>query len=92
MVLGTAKLKHRKSTISHTTRGRDAAKELTAKKNITKEFTIVFQETKSIVNRNSKLLGPSGSASRWTSWHRRITPTVYPKRNLRDIKDSGISH
>ena len=42
MVLGTAKLKHRESTISPTTRGRDAAKELTAKKNITKEFAIVF--------------------------------------------------
>ena len=29
---------------------------------------------------------------RWTSWHRKITRTVSPKRNLRDIKDSGISH
>ena len=51
-----------------------------------------FSETKYIVNRNSKLAGPSRSASRWTSWHRRITPTVYPRRNFRDIKDSGISH
>ena len=42
MVLDTAKLKHRKNAIFPTTRGRDAAKELTAKKNITKEFTIVF--------------------------------------------------
>ena len=62
MVLDTAKLKHRKSTISPSTRGRDAAKELTLKKNITKEFTIVFSEIKSIVNRSSKLAGPSTSA------------------------------
>ena len=45
-------------------RGRDVAKELTVKKNITKEFTIVFKETKSIVNHNSKLAGPSRSESR----------------------------
>ena len=51
-----------------------------------------FNETEFFVNRNSKLAGPNRSASRWTSWHRSITPTVYPRRNLRDIKDSGISH
>ena len=44
------------------------------------------------MNRNSKLAGPNRSASRWTSWHRRITPTVYPQRNVRDISDSGMSH
>ena len=42
-------------------------------------------------NRNSKLAGPSRSASRWTSWHRRTTPTVYPERNSRDTTDSGVS-
>ena len=52
---GTVKLKHRNSTISPSTRGRDVAKELTAKKNIMKEFTIVFFETKYIVIRNSKI-------------------------------------
>ena len=92
MVLGTVKLKHGNSTISPSTRGRDVAKELTARKNITKEFTIVFFETKFFVNRNSKLDGPSRSASKWISWHRRITPTIYPERISRDIKDSGISH
>ena len=55
MVLVTAKLKNRKSTLSPSTCGRDAAKELTLKKNITREFTIVFSETKYIVNRNSKI-------------------------------------
>ena len=43
MVLGTAKLKHRKSTMWPTTRGRDVSKE------ITKEFTIVSYETQYIV-------------------------------------------
>ena len=92
MVLGTLKLKHRNSTITPSTRGKDVANELTAKKNITKEFTIVFFETKFSVIRNSKLAGPSRNPSKWISWHRRITHTVYPKRNSRDTKDSGISH
>ena len=55
MVLDTAKLKNRKSTKKPSTRGRDAAKELTLKMNITKLFTIGFSETKSIVNRNSNI-------------------------------------
>ena len=45
MVLGTVKLKHRNSTISHSTRERDVAKELTLKVNISKVFTIAFSET-----------------------------------------------
>ena len=53
--------------------------------NTTKEFTIVFCETEYIVIRNSKLAGPSRIASKWISWHRRITPTVYPEMNSRDI-------
>ena len=91
-VLGTVKLKHRNSTISPSTRGRDVAKELTARKNTTKEFTIVFFETQYIVIRNSKLAGPSRSASKWSSWHRKTTPTVYLMRNSRDIKNIGVSH
>ena len=47
MVLGTAKLRHSKSTMLRTTRGRDVSKE------ITKEFTIVFYETPK--NRDSQL-------------------------------------
>ena len=53
MVLDTAKLKNRKSTIQRGMRGRDAAKELTLKVDISKVFTIDFSETKSIVNHNS---------------------------------------
>ena len=37
----------------------DCFKELTLKVNITKEFTIAFSETESIVNHNSQLAGPS---------------------------------
>ena len=92
MVLDTAKPKDRESTSSPSTRGRDAVKESTVRKNITKEFASVFFETKYIVNRNSKLAGPSRHASNWISWHRRITPIVYPERNSKDTKDSGISH
>ena len=52
MVLDTAKLKNRKSTKKHSTRGRDVAKELTLKKkNITKVFTIVFLETNPSLSR-----------------------------------------
>ena len=64
VLVGTVKLKHRNSTLLPSTRGRDVAKELTAKKNITKEFTIVFYETQRIVFRNSKLAGPTRSASK----------------------------
>ena len=71
MVFGTVKLRHRKSTMWPTTRGRDVSKE------ITKEFTIVFYETQYIVSRNSKLAGPRRSASNWINWHRKTTPTVY---------------
>ena len=62
MVLDTVKLKNRKSTILHGMRGRDAARKSTPKVNISKVFTIAFSETKSIVNHNSKLDGPSKSA------------------------------
>ena len=65
MVLGTVKLKHRNSTISPSTRRRDVEIELTARKNITKEFTIVFYEIQFIVIRNSKLAGSSKSPSKW---------------------------
>ena len=75
--------RHRNSTISRSTRGRDVAKELTARKNIMKEFMIVSCETQYIVIRNS---GPSRSASKWVSWHRKTIPTVYPEMNSRDIK------
>ena len=49
MVLGTVKLRHRKSTMWPTTRGRDVAK-----RNL-KEFTIASDEIQHIVIRNSKI-------------------------------------
>ena len=52
MMLDTANLKNRKSTIQPGMRGRDAAKEWTLKVKISKVFTIVFLETKFVVNHN----------------------------------------
>ena len=91
MVLGTVKLKNRNSTISPSTRGRDAAKELTLKVNISKVFTTAFSETTSIVIHSSQLAGPNKSALQWTNWQNKIARTVSLKRNSRDTKDSGIS-
>ena len=56
------------------------------------EFTIVSNEIQYFVIRNSKLAGPRRSASRWTSWHRKTTPTAHPLRSMRDIRKTGISH
>ena len=58
MVLDTVKLKNRKSTALPGMRGRDAAKELTLKVNISKVFSV----TKSIVKHNSQLAGQNKSA------------------------------
>ena len=79
-VLGTAKLKHRKSIMWPTMRGRDVSKI------ITKEFTIVSNEIQFFVTRNLKLAGPWRRASQWRNWHRKTTPTAYSMRSMRDIR------
>ena len=79
VVLGTAKLRHRKGISVPTMRGGDVSKR------ILMEFTIAFNEIHCIVLRNSKLAWPRRSASRWTSWHRKITPIAHPLRSTRDI-------
>ena len=61
MVLDTVKLKNRKSNIWPRMRGRDAAQDTSQVKISHKGFTIAFSETKSIVNHNSQLAGPSKS-------------------------------
>ena len=61
-------------------------------KRILKEFTIVSNEIQYIVIRNSTLDGLRRSSSQWINWHRKTTPTAYPMRNMRDIKNIGISH
>ena len=50
MVLDTAKPKNRKRTIKPGMRGRDAARKLTLKVDISKVFTIDFSEIQFIVN------------------------------------------
>ena len=62
MVLDTAKPKNKKSTKKHGMRGRDPARELTLKVDISQVFTIAFLETKSIVNHNSLSVGQNKSA------------------------------
>ena len=91
MVLDTVKLKNRKSTNKTGMRGRDAAKELTLKVNISQVFTVAFLETWSIVNHNSQLAGQNKSAKRWTNWQNKIARTISPQRNSQDTKDNGIS-
>ena len=85
VVLGTAKLRGRKSMSWPTTRGRDVSNR------ILMEFTIASNEIQKIVNRNSQLAGPRRSASRWTNWHRKPTPVAHPLRSTRDIRTTGIS-
>ena len=86
VVLGTAKLRHRKSISWLTTRGRDVSKR------ISMELTTVSNEIQYIVIRNSKLAGPRRSASQRINWQRKTTPTVHPLRSMRDIGKTGISH
>ena len=86
MVLGMAKLSHKKSMSWPTMRGGDVSK-----RNLM-EFTIASNEIQLIVIRHSKLAGLRRSASRWISWHRKTTPTAHPLRSLRDIGKTGISH
>ena len=71
--------------------GRDVAKELTLKKNITKEIHDRIQRDQVYRESQLKTVGTNKRAWRWTNWHKKITPTVYLKRNSRDIKDNGIS-
>ena len=60
-VLGTAKLRHRKSISWPTMRGGDVSK-----RNV-KQFTIASNEIQHVVIRNSKLAGLRRSALRWTN-------------------------
>ena len=62
------------------TRGRDAAKELTLKVNISKVFTIDFSETKSIVNHNSQSDGQNKSAKSWTNLQKKTIHIVSLQR------------
>ena len=71
-------------------RGRDAAKELTLKVNISKVFTIDFSETKSIVNHNSQSDGQNKSAKSGTNLQKKTIHIVSLQRKREDTKDNGI--
>ena len=85
MVLGMVKLQHRRSTSKPIMRGRDVSKR------VVKEFAISFRKIWDIVMRNSKLIGLRRSASRWTSWHKKILPIAHQLRSLRDTRKPGQS-
>ena len=91
MVLDTAKPKNRKSTIFPGMCGRDAARKLTLKVHISQVFTIDFSETKFIVNRNFKLVGPSKSAKSGMNLQTKTIHINSLQRNLEDTKNNGIS-
>ena len=74
-MLGTAKLRHRKSISWPTTRGRDLPNRTLM------EFTIVSNEIQYIVIRNSKSVGSRRSASQWMNFHRKTTLAVHPLRS-----------
>ena len=85
MVLGTAKLRHIKSTLWPTT------SERCLKRNYEEIHDRFLPDQ---VHRESQLKfgWTEEKCIEMESWHRRITPTVYPERNSRDVKDNGISY
>ena len=91
MVLDTAKPKNRKSAIQPGMRGRDAARKLTPKVDISQVFTIDFSEIQFIVNHNSQSDGQNKSAKRWTNLQKKTIRIISHQRNLEDTKDNGIS-
>ena len=76
MVLDTAKLKNKKSTIWPGVRGRDAAGKLTLKVNILQVFTIDFSEIQFIVNHNSHSDGQNKSAKSGTNLQKKTIHIV----------------
>ena len=61
---------------------RNARKKMCQKK-LLKEFTIAFRKTSYTVIRNSEFVGLKRSASRWTSWRRKMSPIAHQLRSLR---------
>ena len=91
MVLDMAKPKNKKSTIQPSTRGRDAARELTLKVNILLVFTIDFSEIQFNVNHNSQSDGQNESAKSWTNLQMKTIQIVSLQRRREDTKDNGFS-
>ena len=92
MVLDMARPKYTKSTKKLGMRGRDAARKLTLKVDISQVFTIDFSEFQFIVNHNSQSDGQNKSAKRWTNLHKKTIHFISLQRNRKDTNDNGISH
>ena len=91
MLLDTAKLKNKKSTIWLGMRGRDVVGKLTPKVNILQVFTTDFSEIKFIVNRNSQSDGQNKSVLRWTNWQSKTIHTNSLQKKRKETKNNGIS-
>ena len=50
-----------------------------------RELVKMYQKEFCVI-RNSQLAGPRRTASRWTSWYRKPTPTAQPLRSMRDFR------
>ena len=86
VVLGTAKLRHKKSISWLTMRGGDVSNR------IMMDFTIVSYETQYIVACNAKLAGPRKSASKWNLAQEDHSYLLSREEYLRYQKNIGISH
>ena len=83
MVLDTARPKYKENTIEPGTRGRDAARKLTLKVDISQVVTIDFSEINFIVNHNSQSDGQN-KCKQWDELAQedhtyRLTPEEYRK-------------
>ena len=83
MVLDMARPKNTQSAIKPGMRGRDAARNVTLKVEISQVFTIDFSEIQFIVNHNSQSDGQNRNAKRWTNLQKKIIRIIYLQRNLK---------
>ena len=90
MVLDMAKPKNKKSITEPGMRGREAARKLTLKVNISQVLTIDSSEIQFIVNHNSQSDGQNKSAKSWTNLQKTIH-IVSLQRKREDTKGNGIS-
>ena len=81
----------KKSTTQLGMPGRDAARKLTLKVDISQVFTIAFSEIQFLVNHNSQSDGHNKSAKSWLNLLKKTMHIVSLKRKREDGKDNGVS-
>ena len=92
MVLDTARPKYKENTTWLEMRGRDAARKLTPKVNLSQVFTIDFSEIKFIVNHNSRnrMVRTKSTKSVMNLQQQKIIQTNSLQRKRQDTRDNGI--